>query len=77
MMGPFQFNGRTAFVTGAGSGIGAAAALAFARAGAQLALADVNEAGIETTAAADCPRYEARDFVGPGYIDPASDDLHP
>jgi NAD(P)-dependent dehydrogenase (short-subunit alcohol dehydrogenase family) len=49
---PFQFSDRTAIVTGAGSGIGAAVALAFARASAQLALADINETGIERTAAA-------------------------
>jgi NAD(P)-dependent dehydrogenase (short-subunit alcohol dehydrogenase family) len=48
----FQFNGRTAIVTGAGSGIGAAVALAFARASANLALCDVNQAGMATTASA-------------------------
>jgi NAD(P)-dependent dehydrogenase (short-subunit alcohol dehydrogenase family) len=46
------FAGKTALVTGAGSGIGRATSLAFARAGADLVLCDVNEAGVEETAAA-------------------------
>ena len=47
-----RFDGKTALVTGAASGIGRETALAFARAGADLVLADVNEAGLEETAAA-------------------------
>ncbi|WP_151637715.1 SDR family NAD(P)-dependent oxidoreductase [Noviherbaspirillum aerium] len=41
---------RVAVVTGAGSGIGRAIAVALARRGCHLALADINEAGLEQTA---------------------------
>ena len=43
------FDGKTALVTGAASGIGRATALAFARAGADLVLCDVDEAGLAVT----------------------------
>src|SRR5205823_3632013 len=46
-----DFAGKVALVTGAASGIGRATALAFARAGADLALCDLNEAALEETAA--------------------------
>jgi NAD(P)-dependent dehydrogenase (short-subunit alcohol dehydrogenase family) len=46
-----DLRGRTALVTGAGSGIGRETALALARAGADLAICDVNEAGLEESAA--------------------------
>ncbi|MEP7213638.1 MAG: SDR family oxidoreductase [Acidobacteriota bacterium] len=39
------YQGKTAFVTGAGSGIGRAAALAFAREGASVTVADVSDEG--------------------------------
>jgi NAD(P)-dependent dehydrogenase (short-subunit alcohol dehydrogenase family) len=47
-----EFAGKLALVTGAASGIGRATALAFARAGANLAVCDLNEAALEETAAA-------------------------
>ncbi|MDG9728415.1 MULTISPECIES: glucose 1-dehydrogenase [unclassified Streptomyces] len=46
----YDFHGKTAFVTGAGSGIGRATALAFARAGAQVALVDLSADGLRETA---------------------------
>ena len=44
-----DLKGKTAVVTGAGSGLGRAMALAFHREGMQLALADVDEAGLAGT----------------------------
>ena len=49
---PFPIKGGTAVITGAASGIGAALAANLAKRGANLALADRNEAGLEATAAA-------------------------
>ena len=45
-----ELKGKTAVVTGAGSGLGRAMALAFSREGMTLALADVDEKGLEETA---------------------------
>jgi NAD(P)-dependent dehydrogenase (short-subunit alcohol dehydrogenase family) len=47
-----DFRGKVAAITGAGSGIGRALALALTRAGARLALADINESGLAETARA-------------------------
>ncbi len=46
-----DFNGKVAFVTGAGSGIGRAAAIAFAKAGAAVTVADISETGLKATVA--------------------------
>ncbi len=48
--GPFPLRGGTAVVTGAASGIGAALAAALAGRGCNLALADVNAAGLQDVA---------------------------
>lgn len=45
-----NLEGRVAAVTGAGSGIGRATALALAEAGCEVAISDVNEAGLDDTA---------------------------
>ncbi len=47
----YDFDGKTALVTGAGSGIGRATALGFAKSGARVLVSDVNDAaGAETVA---------------------------
>ncbi len=47
----FSLEGRVAVVTGAASGIGRQAALTFSQAGARVVLADINQQGLEETAA--------------------------
>ena len=51
-MSLLRLNGRTAVITGAAGGIGRAIAGSLARRGTHLALADVNDAGLQETARA-------------------------
>lgn len=51
-----EFDGKVVIVTGAASGLGRATALAFAQAGAKLALADIDEAGLQATVASALER---------------------
>ena len=46
-----RLEGKVAVITGAADGIGRASAVVFAREGAKLVLADINEKGLEETAA--------------------------
>jgi len=46
-----RFDGRVVFVTGAGGGMGTAISARFAAEGAQVVVADVNEAGANDTVA--------------------------
>lgn len=46
----YRFQGKTVFITGAGSGIGRSTSLAFAKAGAKVAAVDINVSAAEETA---------------------------
>jgi NAD(P)-dependent dehydrogenase (short-subunit alcohol dehydrogenase family) len=50
MLAPGDMKGRAALVTGAAAGLGRATALALGRAGADVAVLDINEQGLEQTA---------------------------
>lgn len=50
-MAKLNFQGKTAVVTGAGSGIGRGLATVLSQRGCKLALSDINQAGLEETAA--------------------------
>lgn len=69
MSGRYELAGKTAVITGAGGGIGRAIAVSLARRGCNLALADINEAGMEETAHAlsgvrvTCHRLDVTDRV--------------
>lgn len=78
---PFGLSGKLTVVTGAGSGIGRAVALAFAANGAQLALLDVDAAGLAETEAqiaalgATCLALTC-DVAEPGQVQAAADAIH-
>lgn len=57
-----MFKDKVVVITGAGSGIGRALAMRFARAGARLALSDINEAGLVETLKGLPPACEARGY---------------
>ena len=48
-----QFDGKVVIVTGAAGGLGRAFAQGFAAEGAQLVVADIDQAGVEETASGD------------------------
>lgn len=57
-----RFAGKRVLVTGAASGIGRAGALLFAREGAEVVIADRDEAGLEATAASIAGPHRVRPF---------------
>jgi NAD(P)-dependent dehydrogenase (short-subunit alcohol dehydrogenase family) len=57
-----MFENKVVVITGAGSGIGRALAVQFSEAGAQLALSDINEAGLQDTLKQLAPGAQARTY---------------
>lgn len=69
-----RLDGKTAVVTGAASGIGRATAEAFARAGARVALGDINEEGGDAVAGAICVQGGVAEYIRLDVTDPRSVD---
>lgn len=57
-----RFDGKNILITGAASGIGRASAIRFAEEGGNVALLDVNEAGLASTAA-ECQKHGGKVFT--------------
>lgn len=74
-----DLRGKKTFITGAGSGIGRATAVAAARAGAELYLTDINEAGLKETVdavGANVVRFSAFDVSDFDAVTAFADDVH-
>ena len=67
-----EFDGKVVVVTGAASGLGRATALAFARAGAKLALADIDEAGLAATVSSAVELGAEANAIPTNMADPAA-----
>jgi NAD(P)-dependent dehydrogenase (short-subunit alcohol dehydrogenase family) len=67
-----ELTGKTAFVTGAAGGIGRAAAAALAREGADVAIVDIDAAGLEQTRAEIAPHGTRIEVLVADISDPAA-----